>query len=69
MPVDVDTIIAIDGLSDKDKYIMLRSNYAYFKLVIFDIAKTSVYSDIANQLIADYFDHKRKTASFEMRDL
>lgn len=69
MPVDVDTIIAIDGLSDKDKYIMLRHNYAYFKLVIFDIAKTSVYSDIANQLIADYFDHKRKTASFEMRDL
>jgi len=69
LPVDVDTIVAIENLSEKDKYIMLKSNYAFFKLVIFDISKTSVYSDIANKLIADYLNPNKRTATFEMRDL
>lgn len=69
MPIDIDTIAAIETISDKDKYVMLKSNYTYFKLVIFDISKTSVYSDLANKLIADYLDPNKRTANFEMRDL
>ena len=69
MPVDVDSIISIEKLSDTNKYIMLKSNYAYFKLVIFDITKTSVYSDVANKLISDYLNPNKRTANFEMRDL
>ena len=40
-----------------------------FKLVVFDVAKTSVYSDLANKLIADYMSSNMLTAGFEMRDL
>lgn len=69
LPLDVDTISNIENLSDKDKYIMLKSNVQLFKLVIFDVTKTSVYSDLANKLIADYMNSNMLTAGFEMRDL
>ena len=69
LPVDVDTISSIENLTDKDRYIMLKSNLQMFKLVIFDVAKTSVYSDLANKLIADYMNSNMLTAGFEMRDL
>ena len=69
LPVDIDTIANIENLSDKDKYIMLKSNLLMFKLVVFDVTKTSVYSDLANKLIADYMSSNMLTAGFEMRDL
>lgn len=69
LPFDVDTVSSIENLSDKDRYIMLKSNIATFKLVVFDVAKTSVYSDLANRLLADYMNSNMLTGKFEMRDL
>lgn len=69
LPLDVDTISSIEKLTDKDKYTMLKSNLRTFKLVLFDVAKTSVYSDLANKLISDYMNSNMLTAGFEMRDL
>lgn len=69
LPVDVDNVSSIEKLSDKDRYIMLKSNIATFKLVVFDVTKTSVYSDLANRLLADYMNGNMLTGKFEMRDL
>lgn len=70
LPFDVDTISNIENLTDKDKYIMLKSNVLMFKLVVFDVTKTTTYSDLANKLIADYMNGVNvMTAGFEMRDL
>lgn len=69
LPFDVDNVASIENLSDKDRYIMLKSNIATFKLVVFDVSSTSVYSDVANRLLADYLNGKLLTGKFEMRDL
>lgn len=69
LPYDVDVIDNLKCITEKDKDIMLKSNVTLFKLVIFDITKTRVYSDLANSLISEYINRRRTTAGFEMRDL
>lgn len=69
IPYDVDVIDKLQCITEKDKDIMLKSNVTLFKLVVFDISKTGVYSDLANSLISVYIGQQRNTAGFEMRDL
>ncbi len=68
MPIDIDTLSSLD-ISYEDKLIMVRSNLAYFKLVIFDLQHTDKYSKLATDIIADYMQANHMTATFEMRDL
>lgn len=69
VPIDIDLIDSLD-IDRKQKEIMITSNVAITKLVIFDINTTTNYSDLAKFVISAYVNSKRTNiANFEARTL
>lgn len=69
LPIDIDMIDSL-AIDRKQKEIMITSNVAITKLVIFNINTTTTYSDLAKFVISAYVNSKRtNAATFEPRDL